>query len=289
MAAKQAKGAPTPEPEPQVQLGGTDEPVPATPGPPEGAQGDFYLGTYRTKEEAERGLNEKEKMISTLTSDRDRAAQGVQRLQRVVDHYIVTPPVGPGAATPHIPGYSVPVAPGVGYPTYPGHPAAGAPPVTPIPEITLRDPVDDPKGFREDMGKLLTSFGQNVAAQASQAVLGQIAALANERQRISALWEYFQSMNPDLAEHGEQVGESFTRIYGGRIPQDVHGMMTTLANDVRARVTITPKADAPPAEGRTEGIPAGGAAPKPAAAVTPAPRTTMTGEVKELQRKSGFF
>lgn len=265
---------------------GTDEPGVSTPiGAPDGTGQDFYVGTYRSREDADKGFREKDETISRLTSERDLAMKSSQGLQRIVDGYITGPPQPTR--------YHEPVHPGAGYPTYAGHPAAGAPPpAASIPEITLRDPVDDPKGFAEDMKKVVATMGQYTASVASQAVLTQIASMGADRQRQQALWDYFQAVNPDLAEHAEVVGESFRTLYGGQIPQDVHGMMNTLAAHVRARVTAAPppaSTTAPPAPGRTDGIVGGG---HPAAPAGPAPapqKSSLTSEIKAMQSKSGFF
>jgi len=286
--AKKSAGSPTPEPSPAAPVG-TDEPVQGGP-EPAGPPQQTYVGTYLTREEAERGLQEKEEHIAKLTSERDIGANRITGLQRIVDQYMTSPGPGVPVVPGYAPTYGAQVTPGVGYPSAPGHPAAVAPV---MPEITLRDPIDDPKGFREDMGKLLNTLATTVSAHTTQQIMGQVNSAASERQRGALLWQYFQTVHPDLAKHGEEVMESFNRIYGGRIPPNVTDMVEVLARDVRARVTAPapgtpqPTASAPP-DGRTGGIP-GGTGPAPAPASPAGRGPSMTTQLREMQKKGGFF
>lgn len=77
--APAADAGTTPLSSPSEPMGG--ETAPAGQEPSAGTAGEgFYVGSYKSKEEAEKGYGEKEETISRLTSEKDRYAHAIQQL-----------------------------------------------------------------------------------------------------------------------------------------------------------------------------------------------------------------
>lgn len=287
MTTQKAEGHPelpvgTGEGQYPAQIGETPPGTPET--PPAGA-GETFVGTYRTKEDAEQGLREKDQTISRLQTDVHGMKGQLESMQRLVDTY-VTRPTGthPGHVPPAMPSYQPGYSPP---PETPGRPAAD------LPELKLRDPLEDNEGFKEDLQKFLTN-AISVAGQAgAKQVVDYIHQTSEERSRGEALWEYFKAVNADLAPHADLVAMHWQRLYNSQIPQNVPGMVQHLAQETRNTLArargeqppTSPGGTPPPAPGRADAVVGGTPPPTPPAPAPAARPTSMMTELRNIQSK----
>lgn len=255
--------APEPEYRPEPDQG---------PAPEEPAES-FYVGRYRSREEAEAAYAEKDRYISQLQNETHRANQIAQERQRLLDTFMQQPRTDLGQL-----------------------------PTTPAP-----DPDEDPDGHRQWLSTLEDRAAQRALGQFQM----QWEQRQSDTQKIDAAWAYIQRAYPDVAQYPDLVGNTWKAMTGGRIPRDPLPAIESLVGQVRTLLAqVQPQQQQPqqyyqqpepqqyqqqprivgaPVAGRTQGVVSGRASSgQRQNGATQRPRT-LSEEIAELQAPTGLF
>lgn len=174
-----------------------------------------------------------------------------------------------------------------------------------VPEFDLSglpDPVQDPDGFKKQLGARVSQFTASAAQSAAQSVKTQVLTQADREKRLNDLWSNFRERYDDLAEHDDFVELTAGKLIKQAVARgvdaesyifaDPEGFMEQVAKNTRERIaklrgTDEEEGDEDP--GRTAGI-AGGSSPFGAPGrQQQQPASNLISELKEAQRKLGVF
>jgi len=168
------------------------------------------------------------------------------------------------------------------------------------------DPADE--RFGEVLEQRMAEWERRVresTIQEMQTRVAQTGALqAQQQQFAQRAWMWFQEMHPDVAPYEDLLGAIFRGNYGGRLGANWRAVLNRVADDARMVVgrfgqRANGAVQQPRAAGRAMRAPALGrdsvasghlarTARNPARGATEAP-TSLTAEIKQRQRNSGFF
>ena len=160
-----------------------------------------YLGTYKTKEEAEAGLLEKDRTISRLMNQTQQVESEASRVARLMEAFAAEP----------TPAYTPVETAQVGQP-FPW-------------EQELPDPVEQPAQFKAALARQISTADE----RAYQRIRVESQRQAQAGSQIDRMWEYFQGAYPDLADKEELVAAAWMQQTGGRIPRDPRQLPSILA------------------------------------------------------------
>lgn len=229
-----------------------------------------YVGTYSTREEAEVGLEEKNRRISQLEA-RTRELEEMQRRRARLENDFMQQEE-PVLATPVDPRKFAWEA--------------------------LPNPVDDPEGYsrkvREQTLKEVAAISYNSQVEAqNRQVLEKEA-----RRRNEDLWNDFASHNPDLAPHRLLVAGVFDALTGGQIQGDLESTFQRVAQASRQEVAKIRGAQGMERgnsffaadSGQTGGLPSGmfGSF-ETSANRQPQVNESLTEQMKQRQKKSRLY
>jgi len=240
---------------------GSDQPKPES----EESDAEFLKG-FKTREDAEQGFGEMTAAQDKLTEELTRVRAHEETMQGMIDQLLVGQPAQQPQA---------PAAPTLDY-------------------TKLPDPVEDKDGFARGV------LEQTQAIVAHQT---QEAGVANsQQQQLDRLWGEFQDDYPDLADYSEyvevaareEVNKAQARGVGSDqlIFKNPDGFKRSVAESTRAKVK---KLEAKfgdkkePEPNRDEGLAGGSDGTSSGEEEGNVKLGSMTGDLKKLQRESGFF
>ena len=239
---------------------GSDQPKPE---PEDDAE---FLKGFKTQEDAEKGFNELTASQDKLTEELARVRAHEETMQGMIDQLLAGQ--SPTTAT-------VQAAPTLDY-------------------TKLPDPVEDKDGFARGI------LEQTQAIVAHQT---QEAGVANsQQQQLDSLWGRFQDDHPDLADYSEYVEvaarEEVAKAQARGIDsnqlifKNPDGFMRTVADNTRAKVKkleakFGEKKESEP--NRDTGLAGGSDGASSDEGEGHVKLGSMTGDLKKLQRESGFF
>lgn len=230
-----------------------------------------YVGTYTTREEAEIGLEEKNRRISQLES-RTRELEEMQRRRARLENDFMQQEE-PVLATPVD--------------------------TRKFAWETLPNPVDDPEGYsrkvKEQTLKEVAAISYNAQVEAQN----QQTLEKESRRRNEDLWNDFAAHNPDLAPHRLLVAGVFDALTGGKIQGDLETTFQRVAQASRQEVEKIRGAGMVAQDGnsffaadsgQTGGLPSGvfGSF-ETSASRRPQPNESLTEQMKQRQKKSRLY
>lgn len=240
---------------------------------------DYFIGTYKTREEAERGLVEKDRTISRLNNQVVTSQSEADRVAKLMDAFYQQPTQV--IQTPYQPAQQA------GQGSFPWE--------------QLPDPVEQPDRFKSAVADTIQVAKRQAVAEAVGTIQQQNMGMARVQQQEQVLWEYFQGEYPDLANYPEIIAGILYRNnnYVRHLGSNPAGILSQVAGEARQalnRYGMRRQSGGPgetyvPTGGRT-GMPQGGNGEFSGGPDEPGRARKMPSlvdQIKAEQRKGGFF